>query len=156
MRRMGLGGLLVCAAAIALDTGTAQACDCRRPPEDPASFLRHADLVFTGKALFLMERSEHVTITRDGSGEGTVRPLESSATFEVTGAWKGVRTGEVTVQTDGSDCSYRFEPGHRYLIFATRQADGKPYASICSHTTEFDKADPLLHSLGEPSFQSTP
>ncbi len=156
MRRLCLGWLLACTAAIALGPDAAQACDCLRPQGDPASLLRHADFVFAGKALFLMERTEHVTITRDGSGEGTVRPLESSATFEVTGAWKGVSTGEMTVQTDGSDCSYRFEPGHRYLVFATRQADGKPYASICSHTSEFGKADPLLHSLGEPSFQSTP
>ena len=147
------GSLVVCLATLITD---AEACDCRRVPLKPESVLQTAEFIFAGQVASVFERTEHATTRRDGSAETTVRPLEQSATFQVLKAWRGVSTAKTTIWTDGSDCSFFFQPGDRYLIFASRRADGHPYAGLCSHTTPLEQAKPTLNMLGEPRASSIP
>jgi hypothetical protein len=60
-------------------TSLSPACDCRHVPLNPDSLLDTAGFVFTGKVLSLLERTEHLSITRDGSAETTVRPILGNA-----------------------------------------------------------------------------
>jgi hypothetical protein len=138
---------LLAAVAVGLATGPAHGCDCRRLPEPSPAIATEARFVFAGRVVEIRERSEHVTITRDGAAETSVRPLERSVVLQVSQAWRGVRGSTFRVATDWSDCGYPFQPGREYLVFA-EPVGGTPSTSICQRTTPLEEAGPLLKLLG--------
>lgn len=72
--------------------------------------------------------------------------------FKVTKMWKGVTASEITVMTGagGADCSYFFETGKTYLVYAydenniyapnEKNGEKSLYTHNCSRTTEATKA----------------
>jgi hypothetical protein len=140
------------AAAVLLTSTPAEPCDCRRLPEPSPGIGTEATFIFTGRVVEVRERSEHLIITRETSGETSVRPLERSVVFQLSRAWRGVTSKTFTVNTDWSDCMYPFEVGSDYLVFADLANRGRPYTSICYRTTPADRAEPLLKLLGAPSY----
>jgi hypothetical protein len=128
----------------------ARACDCLRLPEPSPSIATEAPFVFAGRVVEIRERSEHVSIVRDGSAETSVRPLERLVVFRVAKAWRGVTASTFTVATDWSDCNYPFAVGLDYLVFANAQGRARPLTSICARTTPLDRAGRLLELLGSP------
>lgn len=67
--------------------------------------------------------------------------------FKVDSAWKGVEAKRVLLLAGTSTCSYRFEQGERYLVFATHYS-----VSICTRTAPSDEAELARQSLGEPEY----
>jgi hypothetical protein len=141
-------GALAAAVAVGLAPLLAHACDCRRLPEPSPAIVTEAPFVFAGRVLEIRERREHVTTTRDGSAETSVRPLEKSVVLSVSRAWRGVSGPTFTVGTDWSDCGYPFQPGREYLVFAQRVDAPLPSTSICLRTTPLEQAATLLKLLG--------
>jgi hypothetical protein len=112
--------LLGAAVAGTLTAVPAHACDCRRLPEPSATLASEAPVIFAGRVVEIRERSERLVITRDGSAETSVRPLERTVVFRVTRAWRGVATPTFP----------------------------HPSTSICTRTTPLERAAPLLERLG--------
>jgi hypothetical protein len=133
--------VLVPAAVVWLVPSSAHGCDCRRLPEPSPAIAAEARFLFAGRVVEISERSEHVTITRDGAAETSVRPLEKSVVFHVSQAWRGVRGPAFTVATDWSDCGYPFQPGREYLVFAEGTGSTPPSTSICLRTTPLEQAE---------------
>lgn len=126
----------------------ADSCDCLRlPPPSPAT-ATEADVIFQGRTIELVERSEHVTRTRWGSSEGSVRFLEKWVAFEVRRSWRGVSSDTILVAVDNSDCSFQFDPGSEYVVFADRNRPGKPSTNACMRTMAVENADVVLRVLG--------
>jgi len=142
--------VIVVLAGGVLATAPAHACDCLRLPEPSPAVAREAAFVFAGRVVEIRERSEHLSITRDGSAETSVRPLERLVVFQVSRAWRGVTAKTFTVATDWSDCHYPFEAGREYLVFAHGADRGHPTTSICARTTPLERAGRLIELLGAP------
>ena len=143
--------MLAAVAGGVLATTPAHACDCLRLPEPSAAVVaREAAFVFAGRVVEIRERSEHVSITREGSAETSVRPLERLVLFQVSRAWRGVTAATFTVTTDWSDCHYPFEMAREYLVFAHGTGRGHPSTSICARTTPLERAGRLIDLLGPP------
>jgi hypothetical protein len=140
---------LVVAGGVLAATPT-HACDCRRLPEPSPAVASEASFVFAGRVVEIRERSEHLSITRDGAAETSVRPLDRLVVFRVAKAWRGVTAPTFTVATDWSDCSYPFAVGLDYLVFANAQGRARPSTSICARTTPLDRGGRLLELLGSP------
>jgi hypothetical protein len=139
-------------AALAISRGEARACDCRRLPEVSPAVRNEAAVIFVGRVVETVERSEHVSTLREDGAEGSVKPLENFAVFKVERAWNGVHEERASVQTDGSDCEFVFKPGSVYLVFADPGPDGRPYTSICLRTKPVSDAAAILDALGEASY----
>ena len=146
--RFALTRVLVTAAVVWLAPSSAHGCDCLRLPEPSPAIATEARFLFAGRVVEIRERSEHVTIIRDGEAETSVRPLEKTVVFHVSKAWRGVRGPTFTVATDWSDCAYPFAAGAEYLVFADATAGPHPSTSSCMRTTPLERAAPLLERLG--------
>jgi hypothetical protein len=151
-RALVMLAVVASAGAVLLASTPAEPCDCRRLPEPSPGIATEARFIFMGRVVEVRERSEHVIITRGTSAETSVRPLERSVVFQVSRAWRGVTSKAFTVNTDWSDCMYRFEVGSDYLVFADIADRGRPYTSICYRTTPADRAAEFLKLLGAPSY----
>jgi hypothetical protein len=147
--------LAICAAlsiCVGLTTDAVDACDCLRLPPLSSAVRVEADYIFAGRALEIVERSEHTTTTRSGGATTEVRPLDRQVVFAVTRAWRGVASERISVTSTIDDCMFNFEIGREYLVFARKGSNGRPVASICSRTSAFDREAPVLAHLGPPSF----
>jgi hypothetical protein len=145
---LALTRVLVPAAVVWLTPSSVHGCDCRRLPEPSPAIATEARFLFAGRVIEIRERSEHVTITRDGTAEASVRPLETLVVFHVSKAWRAVLGPTLVVATDWSDCGYPFQPGREYLVFADAAGDAPPSTSIGLRTTPLEQAESLLKLLG--------
>jgi hypothetical protein len=103
------------------------ACDCPWPGS-PREELQRNDVVFSGEV-----------ITRDFKS--------AKVEFKVEKIWKGPRAKNISLKYVGSDCTYPFVVGKKYLVYAR----GKEIleTSVCTRTKELDKAPDDLKELGE-------
>jgi protocatechuate 3,4-dioxygenase beta subunit len=118
------------------------ACDCARSGQ-PCQAFWQADAVFVGqvKAKDLKARFE-----KGGNGEELRAPGggEARVTFTITEAFRGAPGKEVDIFTDYSDCSYEFENGGVYIVYAYEhpKGGGKLYTNICSRTQKYSESSP--------------
>src|ERR1700730_16784682 len=102
---------------LCLEVTPANACECIGLPT--CQTLWTADLVFIGTARV-----------------SPIAPGKEQAQFAVEEWLRGERVGEqVTLITEGVgvSCDYKFESGVRYIVFASRSADGS-YKGSCATT----------------------
>jgi len=103
----------------------AMACDCPRPGS-PREELQRVDAVFSGEVRSVnRERIE----------------------FKVEKTWKGPRAKSISIQYEQSDCTYVFDVGKKYLVYA--YGKGILTTSICTRTKDLNKASDDLKELGE-------
>lgn len=98
----------------------ALACDCAGMSLDQA--VKNADVVFTAEA---------VEVSETNRGEAKLH-LERS--------YKGKSGAIVLMVGTGGNCTFTFEKGQRYLVFARATAGGKLQTSICTRTAK--KSEP--------------
>jgi hypothetical protein len=130
--------LLAIAALLAFDTA-GFACTCL-PYENPAKELEQSAAVFSGKVL---------DVRRSPKGAGLFTRVE--AVFEVERAWKGVgeRTISVFTSSQSSACGYGFKKGEAYLVYGSKDGEGRLITSICSRTRRLKDAGDDVKELGE-------
>lgn len=120
----------------------AAACSCVADPP-VRELLAGAEVVFAATAVNV------------GDGLDRLAGIRPMAELEVERAWKGaVEKRMYLVQGHvggGADCSYGFERGQSYLVFASRdaQTQGSPLAtSLCSGTAPLAQAEDTVQALG--------
>jgi hypothetical protein len=138
-RSVRLAALIAFVAVVALPQ-TCFACSCVQPTPTPTAALANAAVVFRG------------TVT-------SVEPARSGrATFRVSTAWKGQVTSEMVVYggTPDNSCSFEFQPGTEYVIYADQGVSGGGWnvpahsfvASVCNRTAPVSQAADDLAALG--------
>lgn len=152
MRVAGVAAIAIGCATCWL-TVALHACDCVRLKPLSSAVREEADFIFEGRVLEIVEREEHIRTTRDGGATGEVRPLDRQVVFEVGRAWRGVMSERISVTSLVSDCMFNFEVGGQYLVFALKDADGRPATGICTRTSALARAGPVLSYLGPPTFR---
>lgn len=115
----------------------------------PCQAAWKADAVFAARVLAIESADT------DDPKEGAI--ATSRVRIRVTEALRNVGAKGVELFSDLSSCSYQFEVGGEYLIYAFRHpGDGRLRASICSRTRRLaDAADDLRYLRG-PARQSAP
>jgi hypothetical protein len=103
------------------------ACDCAWHGS-PREELQRKDAVFSGEV-----------ISRDFK--------TAKVEFKVEKVWKGLGAKRIALKYIGSDCTYPFVVGKKYLVYAF----GKEIleTNTCTRTKELDKAADDLKELGE-------
>lgn len=148
-------GLAPFACAVVLTLARpAVACDCVQLKPPTGGVRAEAPIIFEGQVVEILDRSLHITRTTPSDSTGETRPLGREVVFQASRAWAGVTSRRISLFMDASDCAFVFEAGHRYVVFARRDAKGRPTTSICTRTSESDRAKDLLKALG-PSKQLT-
>jgi hypothetical protein len=71
--------------------------------------------------------------------------------FEVRRAWNAVASKRISVSAEASDCMFPFAIDHTSLVFAGKDAAGRPVTNVCSRTSESAKAADVLARLGPGS-----
>jgi hypothetical protein len=114
--------------------------------------LAHAEWVFVGTALSV-DPSYPI---REGDPPKTTRVVTRTR-FRVGHRWKGPLTRTLNVYSF-SNCSYRFQAGRIYLVFAGSAVDGPQYleASVCLPNQPFREGASDLQALGEPLQSNRP
>ena len=128
--------ILTIVALSFLDT-TIFACTCL-PSENATKELEQSTAVFCGRVL---------EVRRNQQETGLFTRVE--AVFEVERIWKGVekRTINVFTSSQSSACGYEFKKGKEYLVYASRDAEGRLITSICSRTRRMKEAGDDLKEL---------
>ena len=129
------------------------ACDCMRLNPLSADVRNEAPVIFVGTVLEITERNEHTLTTYSGGAKTSIRPLDRRVLFQVTEAWRGVPAEKIDVGAEVSDCMFPFEIGRTYVVFAHKDARGRPWTSICTRTMLRDKAEDIVRTLGPPAFK---
>jgi hypothetical protein len=117
--------------------GTAYACKCGRDPSDVMTQLRsaleRADAVFLGRVVAQRDR--------EATGEyGNVY----ATTLEVLEQYKGTVQEQLEMPsgTNGGGCTFRFEEGKTYLVYAYGNGETL-ITGHCTRTREVDRPDDL-------------
>lgn len=76
--------------------------------------MRHAKAVFIGEVLEV--RSATKAEREDGSNSYIAK-------LQVERFWKGIKSSEVSVETDMFGCGPNFEVGQKYLVYGMRNRD---------------------------------
>lgn len=115
------------------------ACSCIMPAT-PQESLQDSPAVFMGTVVDIYEPT-----LLDSTASENVR-----VTFNVSKAWKGIETKEVTVRTaySSASCGYEFEEGKDYIVY-TYGASDYLRVSLCSRTAPLESAGADLVELGE-------
>jgi len=118
-------------ACILCDPSASLACTCQ-PPNPNKSFKQHvkkarrdAKVVFSGTAKEVIVDSQMNMLI---------------AKFKVENYWKGAGVEEVTIETILSTCSFIFETGKGYLVYAYEFEEGRLETTICNRTQELADA----------------
>lgn len=108
----------------------------------PKSSLRHPKAVFLGEVLEI--RPATPDEREDGANTYIVK-------LRVERYWKGVKTGEIVVETDMTGCGPYFEVGRRYVVYGR----GKRLNTTCMRMRRIEEAEDDMKKLG-PSRQLNP
>lgn len=127
--QLTLNRLLLSCCVLLISSGAAFACQCEEGVIVSDSF-RDADAVFLGE----VER----VVTKD---------LSVEAELKVEKSWKGVDTETVTLLSWATNCYLHFEAGRSYLIFGSKNQDGKYQERACSHAARAADAGKQLEYL---------
>jgi hypothetical protein len=146
-------GLTVLTALMLAFPGEAFACSCVSSGP-PCQNAFHVDAIFAGTV------SRISVLPDDGPplrpGEARI-PRAVRVEFASVEGFRGIPSSPVSVVTAGSGpaCGYEFRQGGRYLVYASRTADGRGFeTSICSRTRSVaDAGEDLrfLQTLSAPS-----
>jgi hypothetical protein len=126
----------------------ALACDCIAPPALSRDVRREVPFIFEGKAVEVVERTLHTNRNTSGGGSSSSETLGREVVFEVRRVWNGVATKRIAVASVWSDCMFPFEIDRVYVVFAARDAHGRPTTNACTRTVVSDKAAAVLARLG--------
>jgi hypothetical protein len=122
--------------------GLAHACSCIGPGPQPCRLLlKESTAIFVGT---VVEIENPPDPDPKASQAGQAR-----YTFAVSERFAGTARGEVVVYSGrgGADCSYHFQKGEQYLVYAYNMDDQTLHASICSRTQPTMGAEVLLRQL---------
>ena len=148
MTRVGL--VVLIGVALLWAAAPASACDCVRLKPLSASVRTEAPFIFEGQVVEIVERSLHITRTTPSDSSGETRPLGREVVFRVTRAWAGVPGRRISVLLEDGDCTFPFQAGRQYVVFARRGMKGRPTTSVCMRTMEADRAQAVIKTLGPP------
>lgn len=98
-------------------------------------FRRNADVVFSGKVVEVIETQTNIQI--------------SIAKIKVENIWKGSLSNEISIIDYRTSCSYEFELGKIYLVFANASTDGSFRTHVCNGNKEYQEAAKELKILGK-------
>jgi hypothetical protein len=131
-----------------LQASPASACSCARPP-DARTALDRSHAVFTGQVISV---NETIDWSEFSLFSGPVMK-HFEVVFEVKSAWKGVDETQVSIFTEGwaGGCGIPFQPGTKYLIYASYWEKNQLETNICTRTTELVNAEEDLQALGPGS-----
>ncbi|SRR5713226_57696 len=101
----------------------------------PGSTKHHAKAVFIGEVLEV--RASTKSEREEYSNFYIVR-------MRVERYWKGIKSGEVTVETDLTGCGPNLRVGEKYLVYAM----GKRLNTSCTRTRKLVDAEKDLEALG--------
>jgi hypothetical protein len=120
------------------------ACKCGQTASVQTEFAR-SDYVFEGRVESVWPKLLHFKLPLF---PGIV--LYQTYTFRVFHVWKGeVKKESIVLYSYGSECSFIFQPGETYLVYAYRDRNNyNRLSSICTRTTCFSEAGLDLETLG--------
>jgi hypothetical protein len=124
------------------------ACDCAALKPPSTAIRTEAPIIFEGQVVEILDRSLHIKRTTPSDSTGETRPIGREVIFQMSRAWAGVTARRVSLFMDDSDCAFAFEAGHHYVVFAHRDQKGRPTTSVCTRTSEADRAEAVLKALG--------
>lgn len=126
----------ILALALLLAPAKAYSCTCEVYGDgSPLSDMHHARAVFVGEVLEIREATK--SELEEGSGASIVR-------MRVEHYWKGIKSGEVNVETDMTGCGTYFRVGEKFLVYGV----GKRLSTACSGTRKLENAEKDLKALG--------
>lgn len=128
--------IILLAACLAPAARGATPCDCKKSLT-PNEARKAADAVFVGTVV-----ESHRELA-PGGYEWRVR-------LSVEQAWKGAEGDDVIVYVvKNEDCTFSFEAGKKYLVYAWRQEGrGRLVTNACARTAPFDAGSEDLQKLG--------
>jgi hypothetical protein len=97
--------------------------------------MRHARSVFVGEVL---EVREATTSEREENSNAYI------VRMRVERYWKGIKSGEINVETDMTGCGPYFRVGEKFLVYGM----GKRLNTACSGTRKLERAEKDLEALG--------
>lgn len=134
----------------------ASPCTCIRPSqaktmrEDAAWYINQPDvaLIFEGKVIKQELHSGSIgapATAMSMTGSGRFRVVD----FAVTRAFRGDLHDHISVLTGlgNGDCGYNFQTGRTYLVYASMNAGGVWFTSLCSGTNAIEDARTALRIL---------
>jgi hypothetical protein len=145
--------IVVCAWVMFGAPPPADGCDCIRLNALSEDVRLETPFIFSGTVVEIVERNEHTTRTYDGGAQSSVRPLDRQVVFRVESGWRGVARERISVAVAMSDCMFPFEIGKTYLVFANKDALGRPTTNICTRTTALGEAAEITRLLGAPIYR---
>lgn len=121
-------------AIVASGTGIDSAYACSCPQQPLCQAVWSADAVFAGTVRTIEYH--------EAAGENGNQSVLEEVRFDVERSFLGpAGRGATIVLNRLSTCSYRFEKGGRYLVYANRMDDGGLRATICSRTRPLEDAE---------------
>jgi len=128
--------LLTAVSASAFARVAAATCECKKSLT-PNEARKAAEAVFVGTVV-----ESHRELTQGG--------YEWRVKLSVEQSWKGAEEDEVVVYVvKNEDCTFSFEAGKRYLVYAWRQEGrGRLVTNACARTAPFDAGSEDLQKLG--------
>lgn len=138
---MPLMPLLVAAHLWAAPACLPDRCSCR-PPPPPREALAHADAVFAGRVVAVVEHS--------GEDPGHPGGPHLAVRIVPSARWKGAAADTVTVRTadNSAACGFPFQVGEEYLVYASGMDSLRVYT--CSRTAPLERAGEDVEALGTP------
>ena len=114
-------------------------CTCL-PSENAREELGRVAAVWSGKVIEVKRHEQERNVF-----------MSVEAVIEVDRVWKGVekRTVSVFTSSESSACGYGFQKGEAYLVYASKNTEGRLITSICSRTRILKAAQDDLKELGE-------
>jgi hypothetical protein len=97
--------------------------------------MHHAKVVFVGEVLEVRKATK--SELEEYSGPFIVR-------MRVERYWKGIKSGEINVETDMTGCGPYFRVGEKFLVYGM----GKRLSTACSGTRKLEDAEKDLEVLG--------
>jgi hypothetical protein len=121
--------LLVVVATVILNSGNASACFCS--PPDFSQSIMDAKAIFSGKV---------------------VEVSHEKVVFAVEGVWKGKVEEKITLGMNQSSCTYPFEQGETYLVYALKYKDSdfseyRLFTNLCTRTRRLGEAKQDIKNL---------
>ena len=157
---------MVCGVVFMTGIAGATACECIGGTTPPT--VSSADAVFVGVVVGLETKAESVHVASRSPDWCGFRytdvaqtvdiciDREVSTSFRVVTAWRGIDKPAALTVRGADSCSFRFQIGQPYLVFASRGPDDRLEADICSGTALLNEASETLKSLGEPKIEFQP
>jgi carboxypeptidase family protein len=147
---------LICLAMLAVVTFApardARACSCERSGP-PCQNAFQVDAVFEGTVQSVIALPDEGPPLRPGEFR---IPRTVRVEFAAVVGYRGMQASTASVLTAGSGpaCGYTFKRAERYLVYATRSANGGLVTGVCSRTRPLVEAGEdlgFLRTLAEPS-----